>query len=108
MKPSIQYSEQSINNVISLKQYVKSVPPIYEALKTARSELLVEILEVGHVSCLRLMSLIMQSCSPNNYIDVQELIDGTINEDITYQSQPLDLRNQRTYAVKVSCCLIAS
>jgi len=30
------------------------------------------------------------------------LIDETINEDIVYQSQPLDLRNQRTYAVKVS------
>ena len=30
------------------------------------------------------------------------MIDATINEDITYQSQPLDLRNQRTYAVKVS------
>ena len=29
-----------------------------------------------------------------------ELIDQTINEDITYQTQPLDLRNQRTYAVK--------
>ena len=29
------------------------------------------------------------------------MIDGTINEDITYQSQPLDLRNQRTYAIKV-------
>ena len=32
---------------------------------------------------------------------MQNLIDETINEDITYQSQPLDLRNQRTYAVKV-------
>lgn len=53
------------------------------------------------------MSLIMQFCSPNNYIDVQELIDKIINEDVTYQSQPLDLRNQRTYAVKVSCCPIA-
>ena len=29
-------------------------------------------------------------------------MDDTINQDITYQSQPLDLRNQRTYAVKVS------
>lgn len=32
--------------------------------------------------------------------DVQNLIDEAINEDITYQSQPLDLRNQRTYAIK--------
>ena len=46
-KPSIQHSEQSINNIISLKQYVKSIPPIYEALGTTRSELLVEIFKVN-------------------------------------------------------------
>lgn len=28
------------------------------------------------------------------------LIENTINKDITYQTQPLDLRNQRTYAIK--------
>ena len=39
---------------------------------------------------------------------MQNLIDEAINEDITYQSQPLDLRNQRTYAVKVSRCPIHS
>ena len=33
--------------------------------------------------------------------DIQKLIDDAINEDVTYQSKPLDLRNQRTYAVKV-------
>ena len=48
--------------------------------------------------------LMLQFCSPDNYSDVQALIDETINEDITYQSQPLDLRNQRTYAVRVSHC----
>ena len=32
---------------------------------------------------------------------VRTLIDNAINEDVTYQSKPLDLRNQRTYAVKV-------
>ena len=49
MKASIQHSEQSINNVISLKQYVKSIPPIYEALRTARSGLLVEISDVHNL-----------------------------------------------------------
>ncbi|KAL9597492.1 MAG: hypothetical protein Q9219_005125 [cf. Caloplaca sp. 3 TL-2023] len=71
-KPTIQYREQSINNVIALKQYVKSIPAIFEALATANKGI----------------------------ADVEALIDATINEDITYQSQPLDLRNQRTYAVK--------
>ena len=52
------------------------------------------------------MTLIMQLCSPDEYSDVQNLIDETINEDITYQKQPLDLRNQRTYAVKVGLRLL--
>ncbi|KAL8924382.1 MAG: hypothetical protein Q9172_002729 [Xanthocarpia lactea] len=85
-KPTIQYWEQSINNVIALKQYVKSVPAVFEALATVKSELLLHINEL---------------CAPERMAYVQNLIDETINEDITYQSQPLDLRNQRTYAVKV-------
>ena len=46
-------------------------------------------------------------CSPERILDFHNMIDGTINEDITYQSQPLDLRNQRTYAVKVSGIICA-
>ena len=63
-----------------------------------------EIVNVRNSLSLLLIMLILQFCSPNNYSDVQALIDETINEDITYQSQPLDLRNQRTYAVRVSHC----
>lgn len=37
---------------------------------------------------------------------MEALIDDTINPDIAYQSQPLDLRNQRTYAIKVTCSRI--
>ena len=84
-KPTIQYSQQSINNVIMLKQYVRSVYPIYEALANVQSELLKAIAE---------------QCAPGKIEDIQELINQTINEDITYQSQSLDLRNQRTYAVR--------
>ncbi|KAL8867287.1 MAG: hypothetical protein Q9174_005758 [Haloplaca sp. 1 TL-2023] len=39
-------------------------------------------------------------CAPARLVDLQTLIDETINEDITFQSQPLDLRNQRTYAIR--------
>lgn len=34
--------------------------------------------------------------------NVRMMIDETINPDITYSKQPLELRNQRTYAVVVS------
>ncbi|KAK4695847.1 DNA mismatch repair protein MSH4, partial [Lecanoromycetidae sp. Uapishka_2] len=41
-----------------------------------------------------------QLCAAAKYADIEALIDETINEDVVYQSQPLDLRMQRTYAVK--------
>ena len=84
-KPTIQYAQQSINNVIMLKHFVKSVQPIYEALASVQSDLLKAIAE---------------QCAPSQTEETQQLIDQTINEDVTYQSQPLDLRNQRTYAVR--------
>ena len=46
MKPTIQTTEQSINQVIMLKQFVGSVKPIYEALTGARSSMLNNIREV--------------------------------------------------------------
>ncbi|KAL8884004.1 MAG: hypothetical protein Q9215_007859 [Flavoplaca cf. flavocitrina] len=45
-KPTIQYWQQSINNVIALKQYVNSVPAVFEALTTVKSELLLHINEL--------------------------------------------------------------
>jgi DNA mismatch repair protein MSH4 len=31
---------------------------------------------------------------------IQDIVDKVINEDAIYAKQPLELRNQRTYAVK--------
>lgn len=42
-----------------------------------------------------------ERCAPTMIEDAQQLIDDAINEDTTYSSKPLDLRYQRTYAVKV-------
>ncbi|KAF2266399.1 hypothetical protein CC78DRAFT_559437 [Lojkania enalia] len=84
-KPTIQTTEQSINQVIMLKRFVTCVNPIYEALTGARSSMLNNIREL---------------CAPENIVPVQNLIDTVINEDTTYAKQPLELRNQRTYAVR--------
>ena len=69
-----------------LKSFVQSVGPIFEALAGARSEMLVKIRE---------------NCRPEIIDPTMELIKKVINDDVTYQKTPLDLRNQRTYAVKV-------
>lgn len=69
-----------------LKSFVQSVAPVYEALSSARSKLLTDIRAV---------------CNPNNVNPTLDIISQVINNDVTYQRSPLDLRNQRTYAVKV-------
>lgn len=69
-----------------LKNFIQAVPPLFEALAGARSALLVQI--QGH-------------CRPENISPTLRLIQEVINDDVAYQSRPLDLRNQRTYAVKV-------
>jgi len=83
--PSLIDAEQSINNVIMLKQFVMLIQPVFEALTGARSVMLQEIRNL---------------CSAENIDPVQDLINEALNEDTTYAKQPLDLRNQRTYAVR--------
>jgi len=84
-EPSLQYIEQSINNIIALKHFVHVVRPIHEALAGSRSAMLQEI---------------QQNCALENIEAVSDHIDEVVNQDTTYASKPLDLRNQRTYAVR--------
>ncbi|KAJ4339112.1 MutS protein msh4 [Didymella glomerata] len=84
-KPTLQTTVQAVNHVIMLKQFVSSVNPVFEALTGARSSMLNNIREL---------------CTPENISPIQDLIDEVINEDTTYAKQPVELRNQRTYAVK--------
>ena len=86
MTPDIQYAEQNINNILILKNFVLAVGPLYGAIATAKSRLLVEIKEL---------------CRPERVQPTRALISTVINDDVSYQKTPLDLRNQRTYAVKV-------
>ncbi|KAF2769830.1 hypothetical protein EJ03DRAFT_311511 [Teratosphaeria nubilosa] len=85
VQPGLKDTEQNINNVIMLKQFVHLIKPVFEALTGARCEILRNIRSL---------------CAAEDIEPVLELIDETINEDTTYASQPLDLRNQRTYAVR--------
>lgn len=84
-QPSLTDTEQSVNNVIMLKQFVTLIRPVFEALTGARSMMLQEIRNL---------------CSAENIDPVQDLITEALNDDTTYAKQPLDLRNQRTYAVR--------
>ncbi|BCR84481.1 MutS family protein MSH4 [Aspergillus chevalieri] len=84
-KQKFQHVEQSVNNVIMLKTYVSSIKSIYKTLSTAQSTLLLTIREL---------------CAPAGHSSVEQLIEGTLNEHVAYQTKPLDLRNQRIYCVR--------
>lgn len=85
VQPSLKDTEQAINNVIMLKHFVSLIKPVFEALTGCRSTLLEDTRNL---------------CAPENVDTIQKLIDDVINKDTMYAKQPLDFRNQRTYAVK--------
>ncbi|KAF2222036.1 muts domain V-domain-containing protein [Elsinoe ampelina] len=82
---TLQTTEQAANNVLALKYFANAVGPIHEALSGARCDVLAGIREITRLFMIR---------------PVLQLIDGTINEDTIWATQPVDLRNQRCYAVK--------
>jgi DNA mismatch repair protein MSH4 len=77
--------EDSINKVIMLKHYVQCIHPVCKALVDARCDLLVGI---------------RSNCASPELDELLNLINGSINEDTQYSRTPIELRNQRTYAVK--------
>jgi DNA mismatch repair protein MSH4 len=85
-RASIYDSELAINHVLMIKSFVIAISPLYEALGSSRTELLLRIREV---------------CKTEAIQPVCDLISNTINEDVSYVKAPIDLRHQRTYAVKV-------
>lgn len=85
VQPRLKDTEQAINNIIMLKQFVNLIRPVFGALSGGRCEMLQEIRNM---------------CALEYFEPVQQLINNTINEDTAYAHKPLDLRNQRTYAVK--------
>jgi DNA mismatch repair protein MSH4 len=74
-----------------LKSFLRSILPIYDALDGAESSIL---------------AIIQQNCQPKCLRSALNHIEESINEDVTYQKSPLDLRNQRTYAIKVENLVI--
>lgn len=84
-QPTLKTTEQNINNVIALKEFVTKVGPIRVALSGAKSQVLQSI---------------ARACAHRGIDQIRALLDNSINEDTTYAKKPVDLRNQRVYAVK--------
>lgn len=77
--------ENQINQVLLIKNFVMAAPRVAQALFQAESILLVKARGLcQHEALSRILNMIQEVIEP----------------DATYKSLPLDLRNQRTYAVK--------
>ena len=81
----IQQVEEQINQVLMIKSFLESIPELHTALGPATSVLLVKIREL---------------CRPEITSRSLNKIRQTIEADVTYMKSALDLRNQRTFAVK--------
>ncbi|KND89999.1 MutS protein [Tolypocladium ophioglossoides CBS 100239] len=77
--------EEQISQILMLKSFLEAVPELHKALTTAQSPLLVKILDL---------------CRPDVTAPILAQIRKIIEADVTYMKSPLDLRNQRTFAVK--------
>ncbi|KAI1333193.1 DNA mismatch repair protein-like protein MutS [Xylariaceae sp. FL0255] len=82
---SIYATESALDSVLRVKAFVIAIPALHESLGSARSDLLKKICEL---------------CRSEVTQPVLDLITETINEDVTAMKTPIDMRNQRTYAVK--------
>ncbi|KAF2098960.1 hypothetical protein NA57DRAFT_39496 [Rhizodiscina lignyota] len=80
----VTHAEQDINRIIMLKEFVERIRPVYEALSGSESEVLKQIRSL---------------CLPEIVNPVEDLIKSVINEDVKYAKAPVELRNQRVYAV---------
>ncbi|KAI5463606.1 muts domain V-domain-containing protein [Mariannaea sp. PMI_226] len=81
----VQEVEEQINHVLMIKSFLEAIPELYKALQPATSALLVKIRGL---------------CRPETRRHTLDAIRDTIEADVTYVKSPLDLRNQRTFAVK--------
>ncbi|KAK7397738.1 MutS protein msh4 [Neonectria punicea] len=81
----VQQVEEQINQVLMVKGFLEAIPELYAALEPATSALLVKIRDL---------------CRPEIRRRTLDTIRKTIEADVTYMKSPLDMRNQRTFAVK--------
>ncbi|KAL6818405.1 muts domain V domain-containing protein [Trichoderma sp. SZMC 28013] len=77
--------EEQLTQILMIKSFLESVPDLYRALHPATSDLLVKIRNL---------------CQPETTVPILLNIKRVIEPDVTYMKSPLDLHNQRAFAVK--------
>jgi DNA mismatch repair protein MSH4 len=81
--------ESLINHVLMIKSFLEAIPDVFAALSSATSDLLVKA---------------RGFFNPHSANRILRIIREVIEPDVTYTKTALDLRNQRTFAVKTGVC----
>jgi DNA mismatch repair protein MSH4 len=84
----LQGAEKDLNNVLMIKEYI------------VRFRGLRDVLEAADCTS-QLLKSIVQKCSPDLMAPITALIEETIEQQATYSKAPIDIRNNRMWAVKV-------
>lgn len=77
--------EQHIERILMIKGFLEAILGLHAALRPAKCALLSKAREI---------------CSPELANEMLMLIKKDIEDDVTYAKTPLDLRNQKAYAVR--------
>ena len=87
-------AEQELNNMLMLKAYLRGIDALHDILETAGCR-------------SRLLRWSRDKFAPEHTEPVLSALDETIEQDALYSKRPIDVRNNRIWAVKVSSlCLI--
>lgn len=86
----LQRAEKDLNHILMVKAYLGGVQSIQETLEAA-----------GCTS--KLCNWVLEKCRRENTAPIARFIEQAIEQDAIYSKAPIDIRNNRMWAVKVCC-----
>jgi DNA mismatch repair protein MSH4 len=84
----LQGAERDLNRILMIKAYLEGVQAIQETLEAAACS-------------SQLCRWVLEKCGKATIAPVLALIDEGIEQDAIYSKAPIDIRNNRLWAVKV-------
>ena len=85
----LQQAEKDLNHILMIKAYLGGIQSVQETLEVA--------------NCTsQLCKWVLERCGPENTAQVNALLGDAIEPDATWSKAPIDIRNNRLWAVKVS------
>lgn len=89
----LQHAEKDLNHILMIKAYLGGIEAIRETLEVA--------------DCTsQLCKQVLQKCGAGNTAPVIALLENAIEQDAVYSKAPIDIKNNRLWAVKV--CSLSS